>query len=304
MTILVTGTNGLLGQKIIYELINRPDISLVATSKGPNRTALKEGYIYEELDITDEKQLESVFNKYQPDALINTAAMTNVDACENDKALCKKMNVEAVSMMIAQCEKFNTHFVHLSTDFVFNGTAGPYSEEDVPEPLSFYAQSKYESEQLLIKSKISWAILRTIIIYGVVDDLQRSNVVLWTLNSCRNQKHINVITDQYRMPTLAEDLADACISAATLKAKGIYHVSGNEMMSIWETVQRVADYFNLDKSFLHPVTTASLNQPAKRPLVTGFKIEKAIKALNYNPHSFAEGLAIVEEQLKKRSAKN
>ena len=299
MTILVTGTNGLLGQKIIYQLRNRSDVKLIATSKGDNRTFAKDGYIYEDMDITNAMQVQSIFEKYQPDALINTAAMTNVDACENDKVLCQKMNVDAVGIMIEQCKKHNTHFIQLSTDFVFDGTAGPYSEEDEPHPLSYYAMSKYESELMLQQSGLNWAIIRTIIIYGVVDDNQRSNVVLWTINSCRAMKDINVITDQYRMPTLAEDLASACINCAINRKQGIYHVSGNEFMSIWDSVQRVADYFNLDKSFIHPVTTASLNQPAKRPLVTGFKIDKAMRELNYKPHTFEEGLKIVEQQLSK-----
>jgi dTDP-4-dehydrorhamnose reductase len=297
-TILVTGTNGLLGQKILYQLKTLPDVKLIASSKGVNRTHDVTNYVYVDLDITNEEQLTAVFETYKPETLINTAAFTNVDACELNKEACWKLNVEAVVSMIELCKKHNTHFIHLSTDFVFDGTAGPYSETDEPNPLSYYAISKHESEKLLMKSDLQWAIIRTIIIYGVVDDGQRSNVVLWTKNSLEQQKDINVITDQYRSPTLAEDLADACVQCAMRKATGIYHVSGAEQMSIWESVNTVADYFNLDKKYLHPITTASLQQPAARPLVTGFNIEKAKRDLDYKPHSFIEGLAIVDSQLK------
>lgn len=296
-TILVTGTNGLLGQKILYQLKAIPDVRLIASSKGGNRTNDKSGYVYVDLDITSQQQLNEVFDTYRPDTLINTAAFTNVDACELNKEDCWKLNVDAVASLISLCKIYNTHFIHLSTDFVFDGTAGPYSEEDQPNPLSYYAKSKYESEKLLMQSDLKWAIIRTIIIYGVVDDRQRSNVVLWTKNSLEQQKDINVITDQIRMPTLAEDLADACVQCALRKATGIYHVSGSELMSIWECVNIVADYFHLDKKYLHPITTASLKQPAARPLVTGFKIDKAIRDLNYRPHSFLEGLGIVAHQL-------
>ncbi len=296
-TILVTGTNGLLGQKILYQLKAMPDVRLIASSKGGNRTNDKNGYVYVDLDITNQQQLKEVFDTYKPGTLINTAAFTNVDGCELNKEACWKLNVEAVAALIELCRKHNTHFIHLSTDFVFDGTAGPYSEEDQPNPLSYYAKSKYESEKLLMQSDLKWAIIRTIIIYGVVDDHQRSNVVLWTKNSLEQQKDINVITDQIRMPTLAEDLADACVQCALRKATGIYHVSGRELMSIWECVNIVADYFKLDKKYLHPITTASLKQPAARPLVTGFKIDKAIRDLNYKPHSFLEGLGIVAKQL-------
>ncbi|MEO8147894.1 MAG: SDR family oxidoreductase [Bacteroidia bacterium] len=300
-TILVTGTNGLLGQKILYQLKALPNVRLIATSKGANRTNDKSGYMYLDLDITNDKQLTEVFETYKPDTLINTAAFTNVDACELNKEACWKLNVDAVASMIELSKKYNTHFIHLSTDFVFDGTAGPYSEEDKPNPLSHYGTSKYESEKLLMQSDLQWAIIRTIIIYGVVDDNQRSNIVLWTKNSLEQQKDINVINDQYRSPTLAEDIADACVQCALRKATGIYHVSGKEQMSIWESVIIVADYFHLDKKYLHPITTASLKQPAARPLVTGFKIDKAIRELNYNPHTFLEGLKVVEAQLKEKS---
>ena len=300
-TILLTGSNGLLGQKIIYALRGNKNVNLIATSKGANRTHAKDGYVYEELDITNEKRIDELFLKHKPSCIINTAAMTNVDQCEKEKEDCVKMNVDAVRFLINACEKYNSHVVHLSTDFVFDGEHGPYKEDDETNPLSYYAWSKLESEKIIQQSKIAWAIIRTIIIYGVVDDNQRSNVVLWTKNSLEQKKQINVISDQYRSPTLAEDLADACVNAAIKKATGIYHVSGSELMSILESVNMVADFFKLDKSYIHPVTSAGLNQIAKRPPVTGFIIDKAIRELDYKPHSFLEGLQIVKEQLDKKS---
>ena len=220
------------GQKIIYACHGKTNIQLIATSKGANRTQLKDGYIYESLDITNEAEVEAVFQKHKPDAVINTAAFTNVDACEVKRDECKKLNVDAVEYLMKSCERYNAHLIHLSTDFVFNGEKGPYIETDIPEPQSYYAQSKYDSEQLLVKSKIKWTIIRTIIIYGVVDDNSRSNLILWVKNNLEKKQKINVISDQFRSPTLAEDLAQACISAALKGATGIYHVSGKELMCI------------------------------------------------------------------------
>ncbi len=300
MKFLITGSNGLLGQKIIYDLLHRTGQEIIATSKGQNRISQKAGYLYEPLDITDEKAVMQLVQHHQPDCIINTAAMTNVDACELDKEGCKKINIDAVSHLANAAEKVGAHFIHLSTDFVFDGLNGPYKEEDAPNPLSYYAWSKLESEKIVQESKVGWAILRTIIIYGVVDDAERSNVVLWTKSSLEQHKQINVISDQIRSPTLAEDLADACINAGLKRANGIYHVSGKETMSILDIAYFVADFFKLDKSFINPVTTAELNQAAKRPLVTGFIIDKAIRDLDYQPHSLEEGLAIIEEQLRKK----
>ena len=300
-TILVPGSNGLLGQKIVYKLIQRSDVNLVAASKGENRLLEKNGYTYVNLDISDFEQVKNAVDKFQPDVIINTAAMTNVDECETKREQCWAANVIAVENFIAAINGKDIHFIHLSTDFVFDGEAGPYKEEDQPNPLSYYALSKYESEKVLQKSNISWAILRTIIVYGIVDNMSRSNVVLWAKSALEKGQTINVVDDQFRSPTLAEDLADACISAADKRAKGIFHVSGKDIMSILELVYRVADFWKLGKSIVNPVKSDTLNQAAKRPPRTGFVLDKAYRELDYKPHSFEEGLQILDEQLKSKA---
>jgi dTDP-4-dehydrorhamnose reductase len=297
MKILVTGSNGLLGQKIIYSLRHRSDIRVIATSAGENRLVEKEGYEYESLDISDAAAVIRIVDKHRPSAIINTAAMTNVDACEAEKEKCRRINVDGVAALTEACRKHSVHLVHLSTDFVFDGEKGPYREEDVPNPLSYYGQSKYDAEQLIRESGIQWAILRTIIIYGIADSMSRSNVVLWAKGALEKGQSISVVDDQFRSPTLAEDLADACISAALKGATGMYHVSGREIMSILELVHRVADFYRLDKSLIRPVKSDTLNQPARRPPYTGFIIEKAERELDYKPHTFEEGLRILTRQL-------
>ncbi|MFM7217650.1 MAG: SDR family oxidoreductase [Bacteroidota bacterium] len=296
-TILVTGANGLLGQKIVYALAEREDVRCISTGIGPNRMKSKSGYQYEELDIRDVRNVELLLEKYRPDAIINTAALTNVDACEQRREEAIELNVHAPRVLATAAKRVESHFVHLSTDFVFNGEAGPYVETDEPDPLSHYAQTKLDGEQAVITACDSWAIIRTIIIYGVVDDNSRSNVVLWALNNLRAGKPINVINDQFRSPTLAEDLAEACIEAALRRSQGIFHCSGRETMCILDMVRIVVDYFGLDHSLVKPVSSAELNQPAKRPPVTGFIISKAERELDFRPRNFLEGLTIVKNQL-------
>lgn len=298
-TILVTGSNGLLGQKIVYKLLKRSDVDLIAASKGENRLLEKNGYTYINLDISKSEDVRLAVKKFQPQVIINTAAMTNVDECETKREECWGTNVTAVENFVHAIGNAAIHFVHLSTDFVFDGEAGPYKEEDQPNPLSYYALSKYESEKVLQKSSISWAIVRTIIVYGIVDNMSRSNVVLWAKGALEKGQPINVVNDQFRSPTLAEDLADACISASDKRAKGIFHVSGKDIMSILELVYRVADFWKLDKSIVKPTKSDTLNQAAKRPPRTGFILDKAYRELDYKPHSFEEGLKILDEQLKK-----
>ena len=296
--ILVTGSNGLLGQKITERVLKLKDVELIATSRGVNRYPEKAGYAYEDLNICDLAQIREVLTKHRPDSVIHTAAMTNVDTCEQDKELCYKLNVEAVGYLVSVCQELDIHLIHLSTDFIFDGEDGPYSEEDEANPVSYYGQTKLDAERLIQNSSCRAAILRTIIVYGIVNDMSRSNIVLWAKSALEKGEPINVVDDQWRMPTLAEDLAECCILAAKKQAEGVFNASGKDMMSIIELVQEVAEYWNLDKSLIKPISSSSLNQAAKRPKRTGFILDKTVRELGYKPHSFREGLSIVDSQLK------
>ena len=160
--------------------------------------------------------------------------------------------------------------------------------------------SKNESEKIVIQSTIKWAIARTIIIYGIVDNMSRSNMVLWAKDALSKSQKINVVDDQFRSPTLAEDLADGCIAIADKGATGIYHLSGPSTNSILDLVYQVAEYWKLDKSLINPIKSHTLNQAAKRPPYTGFVIDKAKKDLGYNPRSFMDGLKELDKQLTER----
>ncbi len=300
MKILITGSNGLLGQKLIKLLAGKEGVELLATSMGANRVSSREGYSYQSLDITNEQDINNVVGGFKPNAIINTAAMTNVDACEEDKELCWDLNVNAVKYLINAAQQNDSHLIHLSTDFVFDGENGPYTEDDYPKPLSYYGKSKYEAEELLQDSKVKWSIVRTIIVYGVAEEMSRSNIVLWAKEALEKGKPLTIVDDQYRSPTLAEDLAMGCWLITQKEAKGIYYISGKDIMSIIELVNRVADFYDLDNSIIKPIKSLSLNQLAKRPPKTGFILEKAYKELDYKPCTFEEGLAILDHQLNQK----
>jgi dTDP-4-dehydrorhamnose reductase len=299
-TVLVTGSNGLLGQKITSKIIKEGGVNLIATSKGANRFLTTEGYTYLEMDILDPNQVAAVIEDVKPDAIIHTAAMTNVDTCHIKRELAHQLNVEATQTLVDCCENKGIHFIYISTDFVFDGVNGPYDEEAVPKPVSYYGETKLEAEEIVKKITGKWAILRTILVYGIVNDLSRSNIVLWAKGALTKGEPLNAVNDQWRMPTLAEDLADACISCVTYEAQGVYHISGKDMMTVAELVERVADFWKLDRSLINEISSLALNQDAKRPVKTGFILDKAMTELNYQPHSFEEGLGIVREQLERR----
>lgn len=240
-----------------------------------------------------------MFDTVRPDVVIHTAAMTNVDACELDPQACHLHNVTATAHLVKAAARHGSHFIHLSTDFIFDGADGPYAEDALPAPLSVYGRSKLDSEELVRGAGLDrWSIARTIIVYGVAPGLSRSNVVLWAKGALEKGEPIKVVDDQWRMPTLAEDLAAGCISIAERGASGVYHLSGPDGMSILELVLRVGTYFGLDTSKVAPVKSDALGQPARRPPRTGFVLDKARRDLGYSPHHFEEGLAVVHQQLR------
>ncbi|MBO6516315.1 MAG: NAD(P)-dependent oxidoreductase [Bacteroidia bacterium] len=297
--VLITGSNGLLGQKLVDLYVSKKNRTVVATGRGQNRNPNTGDYTYVEMDILDPQQIEDVILRHTPNTIIHTAAMTNVDACELDPEACERLNVESVANLVNAANKVGAHFVFVSTDFIFDGENGPYKEEDEPRPLSIYGHSKLRAEQLVRSAGGSWAIARTVLVYGLVADMSRSNIVLWARESLSKGKEINVVDDQYRSPTLAEDLALGCYLIEQQRAEGVFNISGKDQMNIYELVQRVANYFGLTMDNVSRIDSKSLNQPAKRPPVTGFDLTKSRRVLGYEPHSFDEGIRIIYEQFER-----
>lgn len=297
MKILLTGANGLLGQKLVELIISEGKHELIATARGDNRLPIKNNYTYQALDITNKIEVAAVIGKYKPDAVINTAAMTNVDQCELEKEAGWDANVNSVKYLVEACEAHNCFLLHLSTDFIFDGTKGPLTENENPSPVNYYGDGKLAAEQIVISSNLKWAMARTVLVYGVVSDMSRSNIILWVKNSLENGKPIKVVDDQWRTPTLAEDLAMGCYLIATQQAEGIYNISGKDMLTPYDMAIKVRDYFDLDGSLISKADSSTFSQPAKRPLKTGFIIDKARNELGYEPHSFDEGIEIVSNQV-------
>jgi dTDP-4-dehydrorhamnose reductase len=219
--------------------------------------------------------------------------MTQVDDCEFKRDECVALNVTAVEHLAQLSTKLGFHLVHVSTDFIFDGTKPMYTEEDEAHPLSYYGWSKLEGEKRVIEFANSYSILRTVLVYGQVSDMSRTNIVLWAHGTLKNQKSANVVTDQFRTPTLAEDLAMGCFLAAAQRAQGIFNIAGKDYMSVIELVERVASFYGYSMECINRVDSSTLNQPAKRPPITGLDISKAIAQLGYTPHSFEEGLALL-----------
>jgi dTDP-4-dehydrorhamnose reductase len=293
MRILVTGSNGLLGQKIVAQLLTAK-VDFLATSLGKNRNTNCPSHVYAEMDICSETNIDEVFASFQPTHVIHTAAMTNVDTCEIEPENCQRINVTAVNFLTTACLKANCHFQLLSTDFVFDGSKGNYSEEEIPNPLSEYARSKVEAEEITKQLPTQmFSIVRTIIVYGVGENLSRSNIVVWAKEALQKGQELTIIDDQFRAPTWADDLAWACIRICELNENGIFHIAGPETMSIFHLVERIAQFYQLPMSQVKRTDSSTLNQPAKRPTKTGFNLSKAISRLGYAPKKLEDTLDLL-----------
>ncbi|MFB6454631.1 SDR family oxidoreductase [Chitinophaga sp. Hz27] len=297
MNVLITGSNGLLGQHLLPIFLQDKNYSVVATGRGPNRSPLHDNYIYEAANLRAPGTAQQLLDKYKPDIIIHTAAMTQVDECEKNKDACWDMNVGATRNLVQAAEKINAYFLFLSTDFIFDGLNGPYTEEDLANPINYYGTSKVAAERIVQNSKLAWSIVRTVLVYGVVADAQRSNMITWVKNNLQQNKKIKVVDDQWRTPTLCLDLAKGCKMIVDKKATGIYNISGKETLTPYDMAIKTADFFNLDTNMIEKISSKSLAQPAARPAKTGLIIEKAEKEFDYSPHTFAEGLEIVAAAL-------
>jgi dTDP-4-dehydrorhamnose reductase len=296
--VLVVGSNGLLGQKVT-ELLLRGSPHAVFLSSIEDRPAVQyQSAEYVRADITSRKDIRQVVATIEPDVIVNCAAITNVDACETERELAWKVNVSGVENLIDAAKKGNTTVVHVSTDYVFDGKAGPYTEEDRPDPLSYYGKCKLASENALRLSGIPFLIVRTIVLYGYAPSV-KPNFALWLLQSLEQGTSVRVVDDQMGNPTLVDDLAYGMLRAIDLGRTGLYHMAGREIVSRYQFALTAARLFGLDATLIAPIKTASLNQPAPRPLKSGLITLKAEVELGYRPSTMEEGLTVLKTQLSR-----
>lgn len=292
MTILVTGANGLLGQHLISRLLKKGEHKVFATGRGSARLPFDPAgsLQYADLDIRDGVAVNAFFSDHRPELVIHTAAITMVDECETDPIGCWNTNVTATRFLIGAAEIIGARFIYVSTDFVFDGLNGPYSESDTPSPVNYYGSTKLAAEKAVTESGLQWCIVRTVLVFGNILAGNRSNIISWVKENLERGQKIRVVSDQYRTPTYVDDLATGILLAAEKKAVGLYHISGEEMLSPYDMAMATATWLGLDATLIEKVDAAIFTQPAKRPAKTGFIIQKAKVELGYHPVSFSEAL--------------
>jgi dTDP-4-dehydrorhamnose reductase len=291
--ILVIGANGMLGQRIIHFFSTRENIQLLGCSFEPG--PYFNNVDYKSCDITKREAIKDIVLDFYPDYIINAAAFTNVDLCETERETAWKINVKGVEYLAEASRIIDAHLIHFSTDYIFDGTKGPYDERAKPNPLSYYGRTKLASENVLKISGAYYTVLRTNVLYGIA--YNRPDFVRWVVASMEKGTKIRIVIDQINNPTYIDDLVQAIDKVLEYKKYGIYNIGGREFISRYDFTLRIADYFNLDKSLITPIRTDELKQPAKRPIHSGLITIKAESELEFKPHSINESLSIMKKEL-------
>jgi dTDP-4-dehydrorhamnose reductase len=297
--VLVTGACGLLGQELVRQLAANPTLDVLATGRDAAPPYRKVSAGYTSLDITDSHRVKQVFEDFSPHLVVNCAAMAGVDLCEKEREACWTVNVEAVEHLVKLCRPQGTRFLQISTDFIFDGADGPYTEEARPNPVNFYGKSKLAAENAVRQmNPDKWTIARTVLVFGTGQDLKRTNVGMWIINDLANEKPIRVFNDQFRSPTYVVDLADGIERLVRFRRTGVYNLSGREFMTLYDFALTIADEFDLDKSLISPVTKDDMQLTAPRPPKTGFIILKAETELGYHPRPLRAALGDLRSRLE------
>jgi dTDP-4-dehydrorhamnose reductase len=295
--ILVVGSNGLLGQKMAEQLLRGTASTVILTSVEDAPVREIETAPYRKMDITSHKEVRDLVVDVRPDVIVNCAAMTNVDACETERELAWKINASGVEYLAEAAKKQNAFLAHVSSDYVFDGKNGPYAEDDRPEPLSYYGKTKLAAENAVRSVGVRSVIARTMVLYGHAPGV-KANFALWLVQSLQARQTVRIVDDQIGNPTLVDDLAYGLLRAVELEKTGIYNIAGRDIVSRFEFAVRLARVFGLDESLITPIKTASLKQPAARPLKSGLITLKAEVELGFKPSSIEHGLEVLKSQLR------
>jgi dTDP-4-dehydrorhamnose reductase len=292
--ILITGSNGMLGQRAVQFYSSKENVELLATSV--EEKSVVDSVEYIPSDIKNRDEIKKVIHDYYPDFIIHTAAFTNVDLSEKLREDAWKINVKGVEYIAEAARAIDAHIIHISTDYIFDGKDGPYSENAKPNPVGYYGRTKLASENALKISGTFFTILRTNVLYGIAPN-SRPDFVRWVINSLNKKENIRIVKDQINNPAFIDDLVQGINKIIDFKKTGTYNIGGKEFLSRYDFTLQIAEYFNLDKKLITPITTEELKQPARRPLNSGLIILKAETELGYKPHTINESLAAMKKEL-------
>ena len=268
--VLVTGALGQLGESLHLKGYVTIETDIIHDETKKN---------YAILDISNEEQVKHLLDSEKPDIIVHLAAMTNVDGCELNPDQAQMINVQGTVNLL---NHFDGKFVLISSDYVFDGEDGPYSEEDEVNPINIYGQTKLEAEGKVRELSNNWIIIRTNVVWNIGGDYKAS-FADWVVEELKNNRKIRIVEDQWNNPAWTVDLSRVIEQLIQFDAKGVYHYGSADILNRYEFACLIANVYELNDSLIEPITTKELNQPAKRPLKCGLKTDKIKKDFNILP---------------------
>jgi len=301
--ILVIGGGGQLGSRIVEQAEDRFDIYATYVTREPPLAPPK---IFQ-VDKTDRKAIETLFQKLKPNVVIDTAALHSVDYCETHKDETWAVNVDGTGNVAKACKKHAAKMVFVSTDYVFDGAKGNYVEEDPPNPINYYGLSKLEAERVIAQTCENHVIARPSVIYSWVPPAQRQlqsssgkplNFAMWLIQKLSNKELVKIVTDQYSSPTLADSLAKNLVRLSESDHTGTYHIAGKTRLSRYDFALKIAQKFGLDENLISPITTDQLKQMAKRPMDSSLNVENVERDLKTKMLTIDKALDLMGKQAR------
>ena len=291
MKLLITGAIGLYGSKLANMGVQR---NIEVYSSDVQELPVDGTFV--KLDVSNKELVAETFTRIKPDVVIHAATLTDVDKCELNKELAWKINVEGTKNIVEAAKGTGSFLIYISTDYVFNGEKGNYTELDQPNPINYYGLTKLKAEEL-VKAQDEYLIGRPSVIYGSTPAAGKVNFALWLIETLHRGEHAKIVTDQFNTPTLNANLAEMTLESAERRLTGTFHLCGATRVSRFQFAQLIAETFDLDKRLVDPVQSSQFKWPAKRPMDSSLDTSKAQKTLKNKPIEIHEALKRLKLEL-------
>lgn len=295
MRILVTGANGLVGSRLCRQLLSAGH-EVTGLSRGPRRGEGAHRYV--SCDLTVESEVAAAVESAQPEAIVHTASMTEVDACEKAPEVAYAANVSAAAFVAQAARRSRAHLVHVSTDYVFDGDHGPYDEEALPNPRGVYAVTKRMGEQAAQIFAPDCAVARTAVVYGW-PAAGRPNFGAWLVGAFSQKQPVRLFEDQFVSPSLADSVAEMLAELAVRKLGGIWNTCGAEVVDRVSFGRALCEVFGFDPQLITPTRLSDMKLASPRPLRSGLNVNKVAQALKSRPLSLSESLTRFHQDWKR-----
>ncbi|MFA6583659.1 MAG: SDR family oxidoreductase [Elusimicrobiaceae bacterium] len=285
MKILIIGASGQVGGALLGLYRGDPSVEVLGTYHSYKMDGLVP------MDITDPASVRGVFDSFRPDAAVLASAISSADYCEQHPQAAFGTNVRGTENVINFCNAYRVKPVYISTDYIFDGTGGPYNEEAQPNPINVYGKTKLEGEKAVASSESGHLIVRTALVFSY--NPVSLNFMMSLINCLAASSDCPAPVDQISNPTYAPDLARALRALIDKNCSGIYNVVGRDRLSRYDFALKACTLLGLDKRFLRGVETAELKQAAARPLFSGLDTAKLIRDTGHNPMMVSEALSLI-----------